>query len=135
VFGSYDDQPRDKGLVSQYRNLLHHYVHQTANCDASTFWAGCGAVRRSVFTEVGGFHENFRPICSIDDIELGYRLRRAGHRILLDKDLQGTHLKRWTLWSVISTDITHRAIPWARLVIESKNAPNDLNLKITPTLS
>ncbi|MBI2179808.1 MAG: glycosyltransferase family 2 protein, partial [Deltaproteobacteria bacterium] len=27
VFGSYDVQPRAKGTVSQYRNLLHHFVH------------------------------------------------------------------------------------------------------------
>src|SRR5262249_7492828 len=49
VFGSYDTGPRAAGVVSQYRNLLHHYVHQTGNPEASTFWAGCGAVRRSVF--------------------------------------------------------------------------------------
>ena len=80
-----------KGLVSQYRNLLHHFVHQHGNPDASTFWGGCGAVRRSVFEAVGGFDEKFRPVCSVDDIELGYRILRAGHRIFLDKALQGTH--------------------------------------------
>jgi len=28
VFGSYDDRPECPQIVSQYRNLLHHYVHQ-----------------------------------------------------------------------------------------------------------
>ncbi len=28
VFGSYDAAPRAAGTVSQYRNLLHHFVHQ-----------------------------------------------------------------------------------------------------------
>ena len=45
VIGSYDDAPGDPGFLSQYRNLLHHYVHQHGREDASTFWAGCGAVR------------------------------------------------------------------------------------------
>ena len=27
VFGSYDASPRSQGVVSQYRNLLHHFVH------------------------------------------------------------------------------------------------------------
>jgi len=129
VFGSYDARPRAKGIVSQYRNLLHHFVHQHGNPEASTFWAGCGAIRRAVFQEVGGFDAERFPRSSIEDIELGYRLRRAGHRILLDKTLQGTHLKRWTLRSVIRTDIRHRAIPWARLILESKQVPDDLNLK------
>jgi GT2 family glycosyltransferase len=122
-------------VVSQYRNLLHHFVHQNGNPDASTFWGGCGAVRRSVFEAVGGFDEAFRPVCSVDDIELGYRILSAGHRILLDKALQGTHLKRWTLRSMILTDITHRAIPWSRLIIASHNAPKDLNLKIGQRIS
>src|SRR5580765_3663448 len=55
VFGSYDACPRANGVVSQYRNLLHHFVHQTGNPEASTFWAGCGAVRRAAFEEIGGF--------------------------------------------------------------------------------
>lgn len=135
IFGSYDTQPRAKNLVSQYRNLLHHFVHQNGSSEASTFWAGLGAVRRSVFEAVGGFDEKFRPVCSVDDIELGYRMLRAGHRIFLDKALQGTHLKRWTLVSMVRTDITHRAIPWSRLIIESHNAPNDLNIKTDQRVS
>jgi len=134
VFGSYDACPRIKGIVSQYRNLLHHFVHQKGNPEASTFWAGCGAIRRTAFKEIGGFDEKRFPRY-IEDIELGYRLRQARHRILLDKGLHGTHLKRWTLRSMIRTDIVGRAIPWTRLILESKNAPQDLNLKSGQRLS
>ena len=129
VFGSYDARPRARGIVSQYRNLLHHFVHQTGNPEASTFWAGCGAIRHSVFQALGGFDAKRFPRPSIEDIELGYRLRQATHRILLDKALQATHLKRWTFWSVIRTDILCRAIPWSRLILESQKTPDDLNLK------
>jgi GT2 family glycosyltransferase len=134
VFGSYDNRPRAKGVVSQYRNLLHHYVHQTGNTEASTFWGGFGAVRRSVFESVGGFDEKRFARC-MEDIELGYRLRRAGHRIVLHKATQGTHLKRWTLRSVIRTDVRCRAIPWTRLILEQNQAPDDLNLKAGQRLS
>jgi GT2 family glycosyltransferase len=128
VFGSYDNRPRAKGVVSQYRNLLHHYVHQTGNTEASTFWGGFGAIRRSVFESVGEFDEKRFARC-MEDIELGYRLRRAGHRIVLHKATQVTHLKRWTLRSVIRTDVRCRAIPWTRLILEQNQAPDDLNLK------
>lgn len=133
AFGSYDASPRAPGLVSQYRNLLHHFVHQQGNPEASTFWSGCGAVRRTVFAEAGGFDEGgFGQV--VEDIDLGYRVRRAGHRILLDKDLQGTHLKTWTLRSLIRTDVKLRAIPWSRLIMEH-GSPNDLNLKTDQRLS
>lgn len=135
VFGSYDARPRAAGVVSQYRNLLHHFVHQHASPEASTFWAGCGAIRRNVFEAVGGFDtERFRRP-SIEDIDLGFRVRRAGHRIVLDKQLQGTHLKRWGLRTVIWTDITRRAIPWSRLILETKQMPNDLNVSRGQRLS
>lgn len=133
VFGSYDASPRAPGLVSQYRNLLHHFVHQAGNPEASTFWSGCGAVRRRIFAQAGGFDDaGFGQV--VEDIELGYRIRRTGHRILLDKDLQGTHLKAWTLRSLIRTDVKYRAIPWSRLIME-QGSPNDLNLKSDQRLS
>jgi GT2 family glycosyltransferase len=128
VFGSYDAEPRHPGVISRYRNLLHHFVHQHGHADASTFWAGCGAIRRTVFELSGGFDVVRYPRPSIEDIELGYRLRAAGYRIRLDRDLQGTHLKRWTLASLVQTDITRRAIPWARLVLEGRTVLDDLNL-------
>ena len=135
VFGSYDDAPRAPAMVSQYRNLLHHWVHQQGNPEASTFWAGCGAVRRACFVEVGGFDATLFRRPAIEDIELGYRLRRRGYRILLDKQLQGKHFKGWSLYSVVKTDILSRAVPWSRLVLEGGGAPNDLNLKRGQRLS
>lgn len=129
LFGSYDDKPEAKTLVSSYRNLLHHYTHQAGNPDAVTFWAGLGAVKRQDFLEIGGFdgERYYRP--SIEDIELGYRLKRAGHSILLDRELQAKHLKRWTLKSVVMTDVFCRAIPWTQLILERGQAVTDLNLK------
>ena len=130
VFGSYDATPTATGLVSQYRNLLHHFVHQNGNPDASTFWAGCGAIRKEVFDRVGGFDARRFPRPSIEDIELGYRLKALGCLILLDKELQATHLKRWTFYSMIRTDVVCRALPWSRLILQTRNLPNDLNLKV-----
>jgi glycosyltransferase involved in cell wall biosynthesis len=135
VFGSYDNRPAAAGLVSRYRNLLHHFVHQNGNREASTFWAGCGAIRRSVFEKIGGFDDKRFSRPSIEDIELGYRLRQSGYRILLDKGLQGTHLKSWNLYTLIRTDISCRALPWSRLILESKRLPDDLNLKIGQRVS
>src|SRR5262244_143782 len=117
MFGSYDDSPRSPGLVSRYRNLLHHFVHQEGRAAATTFWAGLGAVRRVDFWKVGGFDAAAFTRPSVEDIELGYRLRAAGGRILLDRELQGTHLKSWTLSSMIRTDVSSRAVPWASLVL------------------
>lgn len=118
VFGAYDRAPRAAGLVSQYRNLLHHYVHLSQPGEADTFWAGCGAVRRAAFVDVGQFDDVRYRRPQIEDIELGYRLRERGHRILLRPDIQATHLKRWTLRGMIVNDVQQRGRPWMRLLLE-----------------
>jgi len=127
LIGSYDDAPADPGFFSQYKNLLHHYTHQTANADASTFWGACGAIRRAVFSDVGGFDESFaRP--SVEDIALGYRLKAAGHRIVLVRTIQVKHHKRYTALSMVRSDFFDRALPWTRLLLTYRQFSADLNL-------
>jgi glycosyltransferase involved in cell wall biosynthesis len=129
LFGSYDDKPGDPGFLSQYKNLCHHFVHQNSNPEASTFWAGLGAVRRQIFLDIGGFDCAKFAIPSIEDIELGTRLRQAGQRILLDREIQVKHLKKWTFLSLLKTDIFCRAVPWSKLLLTSNGMINDMNLK------
>jgi len=128
LFGAYDDSPADPGLSSRYRNLLHHHVHGGAAGDAETFWAGLGAIRRERFEEAGGFDADRYPQPSVEDIELGMRLRRRGARIALDPQVRGRHLKRWTPLSIARTDFARRGIPWTRLLLQEGNGSTALNL-------
>lgn len=134
MFGSYDDSPSDPGILSQYRNLLHHFVHQKSEARATTFWAGLGAVRATVFRSVGGFDAHYRKP-SVEDIELGYRMSAAGHEIRLVHDLQGKHHKRWTAMGILKTDLWSRGIPWMQLILRRGGAPRDLNLRWNQRLS
>lgn len=128
AFGSYDDEPAASNFMSQYKNMIHHYYHQKAKRQASTFWSGCGAVLKERFLAVGGFDIVRYPRPAIEDIELGYRLRAAGGDILLVHDLLAKHLKHWTLPGAIHTDIFSRAIPWSRLLVAQNGITDDLNV-------
>jgi len=134
VFGSYDTDPYEINFLSQYKNLFHHYVHQAAKENASTFWTGCGAVRRKVFMKLGGFNESYRRPC-IEDIELGYRLKRAGYEIRLMKNLQVKHHKHWGPISLFKADFFSRALPWTDLLLRESRIINDLNLKTADRVS
>jgi cellulose synthase/poly-beta-1,6-N-acetylglucosamine synthase-like glycosyltransferase len=134
LMGSYDDSPSEQNFVSQYRNLMHYFVHQNGRREATTFWAGCGAVRRQVFLDVGGFDERYGTP-AIEDIELGYRLSRAGLKLALRADLQVKHLKAWNLGSMMKADFFYRALPWSELTLQSSRMPNDLNLRISQRIS
>jgi GT2 family glycosyltransferase len=127
VFGAYDDTPEAPGFMSQYRNLQHRYVHRVNTGDARTFWAGLGAITAEAFGAVGGYDERFRRP-SVEDIDLGYRITRAGGRIAIDPDLNGKHLKRWTFTSSLVSDVRDRGVPWTQLIHRYGGLTTDLNL-------
>jgi hypothetical protein len=128
LFGSYDDDPGAPGTVSGFRNLLHHHVHQQAAGPAETVWAGLGAIRRQTFFDAGGFDAARYPRASIEDVELGMRLVAGGAHIELDPEIQGSHLKRWTLLGMLHTDFARRGVPWMGLLLRSRTVPRHLNL-------
>lgn len=125
LFGSYDDEPAAPGTASQFRNLLHHHTHVAHPGRAATFWAGCGAMRVARFHAVGGFDERYRRP-SIEDIELGVRVTAAGGRIEVDPGLRCKHHKRWTLRSMVHTDVACRAAPWTELMLRTHRLPASL---------
>ncbi len=128
VIGSYDDRPAAENFLSQYKNLVHHYYHHRGKEQASTFWGGCGAVERGIFLRLGGFDAKRFRHPSIEDIDFGYRLGDAGGRIVLERSLQGKHLKEWRLANLVHTEIFRRALPWSRLMLERKQVTDDLNI-------
>lgn len=125
VSGSYDDQPYAAGDLSIWRNLLHCYTHQTARADTRTFWSGFGAIRRELLESVGSFDPTYE---SIEDMDLGARLSAQGIRLRLDASLLVKHRKRWTLSSMVRTDVVERAIPYTRLILRT-GLDDDLNVK------
>ena len=114
--------------------LVNKHTHTSHPGPARTFWAGCGAMRRSRFLSIGGFDRHYqRP--SIEDIELGMRLAAVGGRLLLDPAILCTHHKHWSLRSMVVTDIRQRALPWSRLLRRRPHGPVGLNLTPAARLS
>ncbi|NIQ00769.1 MAG: glycosyltransferase, partial [Nitrospinaceae bacterium] len=114
-----------QNFFSLYKNLVHHYYFQHTRRDTFFFWTGCGAVRREAFSRVGGFDP---ALLSLEDIELGHRLRQAGGRVSLLPDLQCTHLKEWRFIDLIYTEIFCGALPWSRLMLSKTGMVNDLRV-------
>jgi len=134
-FGCYDDSPKATNFTAQYKNLCHRYVHQRSGDTVSTFWAGCGIVRRTTFIAVGGFDVNRFSRPSIEDIELGYRIKQMGGRIRVAKSVQVKHYKAWSLVNLIKVDVLDRGVPWTRLLAANPACRVDeLNLQWTQRL-
>src|SRR5205085_10418078 len=121
VIGSYDAAPQSTGLVSRYRNLLHHYYHHRDGSEAQVFWASCGAIRGSAFRRAGMFDEWSFPRPQLEDVELGARLLALGYRISRRSEIDATHLKVWTLLQLLRTELLDQGVPWMR-VVSQRNA-------------
>ena len=63
------------------------------------------------------------------------RLRDRGARIVLDPEIRGRHLKRWTTRSMVATDFSRRGVPWVRLLLRRGGSSTALNLGARHRLS
>ena len=114
---------------------MHHFHHQRNGGVSSSFWTGCGAVRRQAFLDLGGFDAALFACPSIEDVEFGFRLSLQGGHIELDPLLLCTHHKCWNLRQVLTTDIFHRALPWSRLILARRAPADELNVNNAERLS
>lgn len=122
IVGTYDTDSAATGITSQYRTLHHHYVH-LQSVEADTFWSTCGAMRRSVFQRAQMYDEWGFSRPHAVDIELGYRIRALGHRIVVRNDVRVTQLCQWNLRSAIRSDFRDRSVPWMQMLMRQRSHP------------
>jgi glycosyltransferase involved in cell wall biosynthesis len=119
VVGLYEPRQPHGGAVSAYKNAWIHHSYAESPDRIDWFFTAVGAVRRDVFEREGGFVDRFRRESGGGDVEFGRRLHAAGVRIHLDKALRVTHLRRFTLASLLRNDY-RRAAGWTRLALGSR---------------
>ncbi len=109
VVGLLDEAMPYPEFASQFKNLWMHYTYARLPEFVGVFYTSAAAARKKVFESLGGFDERYTGASITEDIELGMRLLTAGYRVRLDKRLTVVHLKRYTLWGLIRTDIARSA--------------------------
>jgi Glycosyl transferase family 2 len=99
VSASREDSP-DANFVSQYWNLLLRFGEQRHSGAVGDLASGCSAMRRSVLMSAGMYDEwRFGSGC-LEGLELGQRLHRGAHGVLVSRNIQVMHLKEWSVRSV-----------------------------------
>jgi GT2 family glycosyltransferase len=68
------------GLVWRTGHGSADSIQNQKECEIFSPCAAAAMYRRSVLLDVGGFDEDF--FCYVEDVDLGFRLRLAGHRCL-----------------------------------------------------
>jgi len=60
---------------------------------------------------------------------------RDNRKMVLDTSILVKHLKQWSFFNLVKTDILDRGIPWTELILRDRFLPNDLNLQLSQRVS
>lgn len=95
VGGTYTMAPHDKGFFGLFQSAFINYS-ETKNAGRPDYIAAHAmAIDAETFRKNTGFAEKFLPI--LEDVELSHRLRRAGHRLVINPELQVQHIFNFSL--------------------------------------
>jgi GT2 family glycosyltransferase len=123
VSGMYD-YPQDHSAVAEYQALYNRFIRNRAAGDVDAFFAGLGAVRRSVLVRAGGFDEWGQNRPRVAAVELGHRIRTVGHRVVLDPAIGAVHLKCRSVRETIQATLRDHGVPYDEHAAPSAETTN-----------
>ena len=112
-------------LMSKYWSLLLGFGSKRNVSATAAFGSHCGMIRRTALLSAGMYDEwRFKSAC-LEDVELGQRLKKSGHNVVLTGEHPVTHVKRWDLRSIF------REV-WNRSVLLSRSLGYERTLSSVP---
>ncbi|MCK5505194.1 MAG: glycosyltransferase family 2 protein, partial [Thermodesulfovibrionia bacterium] len=95
IGGTYTRIPYDNNFFSTLQSVYINYS-ETKNIENPDYIAAHAMIIDSAtFKKNNGFPENFLPI--LEDVEFSHRLRRTGHRLIMNPEIQVQHIFNFTL--------------------------------------
>jgi GT2 family glycosyltransferase len=128
VVGLLGEKLRYDDFSSQFKNLWMHYTYKriatsrAAERGVGLFFTSIAAIRKDVFEQLGGFDTNYQGASVTEDIEFGQRLLSAGCQVHLDAGLAVEHLKHYSLFGLLKTDL-ERAFGLTKTWLRKKLEP------------
>ena len=102
VTGLLSRHGNDINFPTAYKNEYMNYIFRRRGPEVDFVYGSLWAVRRTAMIR---FSPITRPFGSlVSDSEMGFHLRRAGGKIILDRTLEVDHLKIYSLHSLIMND-------------------------------
>ena len=121
------------GFCSQYKNYYMHFTYLKLPERVSVFYTSIAAIRRDAFFDSGQFDSRYRS-ATIEDMEFGLRVVSKGYRLMIDKQLQVTHLKSYSLKTMLQTGF-RRAFGLIKIILRDKARKKDKTSYTTTSLS
>jgi glycosyltransferase involved in cell wall biosynthesis len=101
VLGQYAQEIPWKDFFTQFKNLSTCYLYRMTETQSPFLHTAIFCVKRSVLQRVGGFDPTLRRA---EDFRLGVSLGSRGYRFIIDRRIQGVHLKRYSFAEILRED-------------------------------
>jgi glycosyltransferase involved in cell wall biosynthesis len=106
ALGCYAEELSSSGFCSRFKNLSTTFLYRVTATQSPYLHTAIFLVRRDVFALSGGFDER---LLKAEDFKLGLALGSRGYRFVIDRRVEGIHLKEYTLGGILRED-------WSRIV-------------------
>jgi GT2 family glycosyltransferase len=119
VGGTYTLEPADDRFFSAFQSVFINHAESRDRDNPDYIAAHAMVLYADTFEKSEGFSEDFMPI--LEDVDFSHRLRRTGHRLVMDPGIQVRHLfdysllgsasngfrksKFWTIYSIHNRDL------------------------------
>ena len=122
VGGTYTLSAPGENFFGRFQSAFIHHS-ETKYERAPDYIASHALVMRAdTFRATGGFPEQFMPI--IEDVEYAHRLRRTGHRLVMDKTILVRHVFHFTLRRSLRNAFKKSRF-WTRYSLHNKDVFTD----------
>ena len=119
--GTYTASPHDRDFFSFFQSVfIHHFETKKAVPDYVA--AHVMVIDAELFRSSGGFVEDsfIGVAASVEDVEFCHRLRRAGCRLAMNRDMQVQHMFRFSLRRSLDNAI-RKARYWTRYSMANRD--------------
>ncbi len=118
VLGQYAEDLPSHDFFTNYKNLSACYLYRITETQSPFLHTPIFCIRRTVLEEAGGFDAR---LTHGEDFRLGAQLGSRGFRFVIDRHINGRHLKRYDFAGILREDWRRvRQLASIRLPLEEK---------------
>lgn len=120
--GTYTPNPADGSFYSFFQSVFIHYSESQKTPSTDYVATHAMIINAKVFKQSGGFAEDFLPI--LEDVEYSHRMRRSGHRLVLNPAILVRHIFGYTLAKSMRNAF-RKSMYWSAYSIANKDLLKD----------
>ncbi len=101
VLGTYAEHLPAADFWTNFKNLTTSFLYRTTETLSPFIHTPIFCIRKELIEKAGGFDSG---LATAEDFHLGLNLGTMGYRFVIDRRVQGLHLKRYSLKGILSED-------------------------------